>query len=457
MKRIACLLPLALAGCGAGERPATPGSAAIGAPASWRDGPGSDAAIAGDWWKGFGDPALGAIVDKALVNNPDIAIAAARVAEADAQFRLARSQQRPSIGGAIGGLARDRSVSPFGKPEEQSAAQPSLSASYEIDLFGRLAQATASARAALLATRATQASVRLAVAATAANGYITLIGLDARLAVLRDTLTARAESLRIARRRAETGYAPQLDLQQAEAEYRATEQLIPTVELAIRRQEDGLSILLGESPRAIERGEPLAALAIPTLDGGLPASLLRRRPDIAAAEQQLVAADHALDSARAAFLPSIRLNASAGYAVSTLLADPIGIWSLGGSILAPLFQGGRLRAQADSAAARRDQAAFAYQKTALGAFRDVEDALAAVARTSEQEQALAAQRSALAEALRLATNRYRAGYSAYLEQLDAQRGLLSAELALAQVRADRLNAVVSLYQALGGGWDASLL
>lgn len=457
MKRMACLLPLALAGCGAGERPATPGSAAIGTPASWRDGPGSDAAIASDWWKGFGDPTLGAIVDRALAHNPDVAIAAARVAEADAQFRLARSQQLPSIGGTIGGLARDRSVSPFGRPEEQSAVQPMLSASYEVDLFGRLAQATASARSTLLATRAAQASVRLAVAGAAASGYITLIGLDARLAVLRDTLTARAESLRIARRRAETGYSPQLDLQQAEAEYRATEQLIPTVELAIRRQEDGLSILLGESPRAIERGETLAALTIPTLDGGLPASLLRRRPDVAAAEQQLAATDHALDSARAAFLPSIRLNASAGYAVSTLLADPIGIWSLGGSILAPLFQGGRLRAQADSAAARRDQAAFAYQKTALGAFRDVEDALAAVALTSEQERALVAQRAALAEALRLATNRYRAGYSAYLEQLDAQRGLLSAELSLAQVRADRLNAVVSLYQALGGGWDAGSL
>ena len=184
----------------------------------------------------------------------------------------------------------------------------------------------------------------------------------------------------------------------------------------------------------------------------LPSELLRRRPDIAQAEQPIVAADRSLDAARAAFLPSIRLGAAGGYVDSTLIADPVGIFSIGGSILAPLFEGGRLRAQADVAAARRDQAAYFYRKVALNAFREVEDALAALQRTSEQELVLRQQRDALARALVQATNRYRAGYSSYLEQLDAQRGLLSADLSLVQANNDRLSAAVNLFQALGGGW-----
>jgi outer membrane protein, multidrug efflux system len=294
--------------------------------------------------------------------------------------------------------------------------------------------------------------VKLAVASSAAAGYIGLRSLDARLAVVRDTVTARAESLRVAQRRAQQGYATQLELEQAEAEYHATEQLVPALQLAIARQENGLSALLGENPRAIERGIALAALTIPSVPTMLPAELLRRRPDLAQAEQQIVAADRSLDSARAAFLPSIRLGASGGYVDSTLIQDPVGIFSIGGSILAPLFEGGRLRAQADTAAARRDQAAYSYRKVALNSFREVEDALAAVQRTSEQELVLRQQRDALARALLQATNRYRAGYSSYLEQLDAQRGLLSADLSLVQANNDRLSAAVSLFQALGGGW-----
>jgi outer membrane protein TolC len=185
----------------------------------------------------------------------------------------------------------------------------------------------------------------------------------------------------------------------------------------------------------------------------LPSELLRRRPDIAQAEQLIIAADRSLDVARAAFLPRIQLGAAGGYIDSTLIADPVGIFSIGGSILAPLFEGGRLHAQADAAAARRDQSAYLYRKVALNAFREVEDALAAYQRTDEQKLILRRQRDALARALVQATNRYRAGYSSYLEQLDAQRGLLAADLSLVQVDADHLNAAVNLFQALGGAWS----
>jgi NodT family efflux transporter outer membrane factor (OMF) lipoprotein len=395
---------------------------------------------------------LTSVVQRALANNTDIALAASRVEEARAQFRLAQAQRLPNLF-AFGGGGRQQTVSAFGTPQLQTAAEAELQISYDLDLFGRLANASDAAREALLATEASRDNVRLGVAASAASGYITLRSLDARLVVLRETLVLREETVRVIRRRAETGYGNLLDLRQAEADYHLTEQLIPPTELAIRRQEDGLSVLLGENPRAIERGLTVEALAHPEVPAGLPSALLRRRPDIEQAERQVAAADRSLDSARAAFMPDVQLTASGGYAVSTLLTNPIGLFSLGGSVLAPIFDSGRLRAQEDIVAARRDQAAYAYRKVALNAFREVEDALSGLDRTAEQERALTAQREALADALRLATKRYREGYSPFLDQLEAQRGLLAVDLNLVQVRADRLNAAVGLFQALGGGWE----
>jgi NodT family efflux transporter outer membrane factor (OMF) lipoprotein len=450
---LALLLALVLAAC-AGPRPSAPADSGVDAPAAWRTTPASTGTIDATWWRGFGDPILAQVVEKALQNNVDIALAAQRVEEARAQFRLADAQLTPSVVAVVEG-ARSRSLNAFGRPVIQSAGQASLELSYEIDLFGKLATASAAAKAALLATAAAHDTVQLAVAASAAGGYVSLRALDARLVLLHDTLEARAESLRVVRRRAETGYAATLDLQQAQAEYHATEQLIPATELAIRRQEDALSLLLGENPRAIERGAVLDTVGLPEVPASLPSALLRHRPDIAQAELQLVATDRSLDVARDAFLPTIRIGAALGAVDSTLIADPVRIFSVGGSILAPIFEGGRLHAQADAAAARRNQAAYAYRKAALTAFREVEDSLAAVERTAAQEDMIRAQRDALARVLTTATNRYRAGYSPYLEQLDAQRQLLSAELSRVQSRADRLAAIIGLYQSLGGGWQAT--
>jgi outer membrane protein TolC len=186
--------------------------------------------------------------------------------------------------------------------------------------------------------------------------------------------------------------------------------------------------------------------------------LLTRRPDVSQAEAALVATDRSLSAARKRFLPQLRLTGVAGAVFSSLLPDPVSIWSIGGSVLAPLFEGGRLRAGAEAAAAQRDQAAESYRRAALTAFGEVDDALAGVVSADAQLRVGIAQRAALAESYRLARNRYRAGYSPFLEQLDAQRGLLSAELALVQSRADTLTARVTLYRALGGGWtDAQLV
>lgn len=452
MTRAIALIAMAmLAGC-AGPRPSAPSTAAVTPPAAWRGNLGAGAEITASWWQSFGDPVLSRIVTTALANNVDVAIAAARVEEARGHFRLVDGQLLPSIGVGVA-ARRERFLDAFGQGTYQTGERAELGISYDLDLFGQLRNTSEAARAAVLATEAAHDNVLLAVVSSAAGGYIALRALDARLVVLNETLVARASSLRIAQRRAQAGYAAQLELDQADAEYRATEQQIPIIELAIARQENALSLLLGDNPRAIERGLALSALTSPPVPGALPAALLRRRPDITQAEQQIVAADRSLDAARASFMPSIGLSATGGAVDSTLIGDPIRIFSIGGSILAPIYQGGRLRAQADVAAARRDQAAFAYRKLALNAFREVEDALAALQRTSEQERALHQQRDALARALARASNQYRAGYSSYLEQLDAQRGLLSADLSLVQVSADHLSAAVSLFQALGGGWS----
>ena len=452
MKRLAIVTLMALAaGCTAPD-PQTPLAATVVPLPAWRDAQPVGGPVEAEWWSRFGDPVLGRLVEAARANNPDIAIAAARVQEARANERLARAQLFPTLDAGVG-ATRSRTVSALGSPVEATGLQPVFQAAYEVDLFGRIGNQIEAARASFLASEAAREATELSVAAAAASGYITLRGLDARRVVVEETIASRAEALRLAQSRARVGYTSQLELRQAEAEYQATRQILPQVDLAIRRQENALSTLVGEAPRSMERGAALESLQAPTVPVGLPADLLRRRPDLAQAEFTLAATDASLAAARAQFLPSLRLSGSAGLTLSTALADPVTIWSLGASVLAPLFAGGRLGAEVEAAAARRNQAAFTYRRAALAAFREVEDSLSAVDQLAEQERELAVQRVAVAEALRHASNRYHAGYASYLEQLDAQRVLLNVELSLVQIRADRLAATVSLYQALGGGWS----
>lgn len=451
MLSVACL-----SGCALPDTSPQPG-AAVAPNAGWRTDIPSQAEVDARWWQGFGDPAIIALVDAALANNADIAIAAARVREARGQETLARAALLPTLDASVG-ASRARSVNAFGQPNASSTAQPLVQAAYEVDLFGRISDQASAARSAFLASEAARDAVRLSVAAATASGYVTLLGLDARRDVVRSTITARQESLRIARSRAEVGYTSQLELRQAEAEYQAAALILPQVEVAIARQENALRLLAGDLPGSVGRGRSLTALAFPPIpEQGLPSELMRRRPDIAQAELTLAASDATLSTARKQFLPSLRLAASANAVFSSSLPDPITIWSVGSSVLAPLFEGGRLRAGVDVAAARRDQVAFAYRKTALVAFREVEDALANVDSLRRQRLIAEAQRAAISDALRHAHNRYRAGYSSYIEELDAQRALLSADLGLVQLRTDQATALITLYQALGGGWAATAL
>lgn len=447
------VLGAALAGC-AGERKAIPASARITAPDTWRVPiSAATAPLQLDWWQLFDDITLQTLVLEALENNADVAVAAARVSEARADVGAAQANRMPTVQGALDG-GRNRDVNPgFGVAEEQTAGRALVQVSYDVDLFGRLTAASAAARSALLATEYARQTVRLGVAATVASNYFTLLALDSRLSIARETLVVRGAEMQLARRRFEAGYASALDLTRGQAEVEATAQLIPTLEIAITKIENSLCILMGRTPGQVSRGASFERHTWPVVPVTLPSQLVRRRPDIAVAEARLAAADHLLDVARADFLPDIRLTASGGFVGSTLVdASPVGIWSLGTSILAPLYDAGRLRARQDSADARRDAAAFAYRKTVLQAFSEVEDNLVATAKYRQQVDAVTRQRDFLAHAFALASRRYREGYVNYLDQLDAQRNLLASELTLVQARLDRYNATISLIQALGGGW-----
>jgi outer membrane protein, multidrug efflux system len=431
---------------------AIPPAAAIAPPVDMRTDLRGGVPLEGNWWTSFGDPQLVRLVEQARLNNTDVAVATARIDEARSIEATSRSVLSPTLEGGISGGAQ-RVVSAFGRGQNSLAAQPLFRASYELELFGRGGAIIEGAEAGVSANLAAKEAVLLTVSAATATGYVSLLALDARRDMLIQTLEVRRQSVTFARRRAQSGYTSQLEWRQAQAEYQATAQLLPQLDTQIARQENALSVLTGELPNDIKRRTKLARLIMPASPQIVPSELLRRRPDVAVAEYQLAASDAGMRVARTRFMPTIGISATSGVAISDLLANPISIWSLGGSLLAPIFNGGRLQSQFDAATARRDQAAFAYRGIVLNAFREVEDRLAVLAQLDAQKAALDAQRVAVADALRHATNRYRAGYSPHLEQLDAQRGLQSVELALIQFKADQILAMIGLYQATGGGTD----
>lgn len=446
---------LALSACTTpGPKTAPPPEAALNPPPAWRAAsPSGQESVPADWWRAFGDPRLAELIGVALTRNADLGIAEARVREAEALAAQARAALLPTLN-ASGGVQKQRELSAFGTPAEPLAFQAQAQAAYEIDLWGRLRAGDAAARASLQASRYGRDAARLSVAAATARAYVTLTSLDAQLATARATLVSRQEAAARARRRAQQGVTSNLELRQAEGELEAAAQRVPALELAVRRQEAGLTLLVGEDGAGLVARGPLDALAVPQPAAPLPSALLARRPDVAQAEASLAASDASLAAARAAFLPQVRMSAALG-GLEVQHVDPLTIWSLGGSVLAPIFDGGRLRGASDAAAARRDQAAFAYRKTALTAFNEVESALEGQGRLAEQEEHARLQRDAAARTLQHARKRYQAGNVAYLEELDAQRGLLATELALSQVREARLLNAVALYQALGGGWTGA--
>jgi NodT family efflux transporter outer membrane factor (OMF) lipoprotein len=446
----------ALAGCRIAVQ--DPPASTLALPAAWR-APlqvGPNAPVEKEWWRAFNDPVLDNLVAQALAHNGDLRTARSRLQEYQARIQVARSSQEPSLS-INGGPTRARVISATGTPAESTTITGNVQAAYELDPFGRLEAATRAARFDYAAQQAAADAVALSVAANTASGYLNLRGLDAQLALARQTVASRRQSLELARRQFEVGYSSRLELSQAEAEYRNTAAVVPQLERSITQQENALSVLVGASPGQVARGAELGVLKPPGIAPGMPSELLRRRPDIAQAESALAALDASLAAARDQMLPSLRLTASVGgYAhnLPDLLGSGTGLWSIGGSVLAPIFDGGRLRAQAEISASLRDRAVFAYESVVRNAFAETENGLSAVQRLREQLEQAEARRVATLETLRIAHNRYRNGYSSYLEELDAQRNNFSAETNALQLRASWLAAHVDLYRALGGGWDA---
>lgn len=441
-----------LAGCRIPVQP--PPQPTLVVPPAWTGQVGPGTPVERDWWRAFGDPALDRLVARALARNNDVRTAQSRLQEYRARIQVARSAQEPTLSVGLS-PTRARAIGPFGTPIESTSLSASFQAAYELDPFGRLGNVTEAARLDYAAQQAAADATALSVAANMASGYLNLRGLDAQLDLARATLASRQRSLELARRQFEVGYSSRLELSQAEAEYRATAAVVPQLERAITQQENALDVLAGANPGPVERGTAFAGLNAPAIQPGLPSELLRRRPDVASAERAVAAADASLAAARDQMLPSLRLTASLGaYAhdLPTLLHSPAELWSVGGSILAPLFDAGRLRAQAEISASLRDRAVFAYEGAVRNAFADTDNALEAVRRLREQLDEAEARRVAAAEVLRIAHNRYRNGYSSYLEELDAQRNAFGAENTVLQLRASWLQAHVDLYRALGGGW-----
>lgn len=423
-------------------------------------GPGANAPIwpAPDWWQGFGDTQLSQLIAKAQTGNLDIAQAAARLRQADARVRQAHAALLPSLAlnadtSTLYGQAR-------GTSEHETDWSAALGASYELDFWGKNRDAVDSARAARAASDADRAIVALTVTAGVADTYFQLLSLRERIAVAKSNLQSSQQILNVVQRRVTAGYAANSDLTQQRASLAGEQAALPALLQQELETRDALAILLGHQPEGFTvTGDNLNGLNAPQVTPGLPSALLARRPDIAAAEANLLAAHADLAAARTAFLPDITLTANGGVAYPALAAavDTLpgtGLAAgLGASLVQAIFDGGKITAKTDEAKAREDELLAAYRASTIAAFSDVENALGNLSHLAAQETALREQVAETEKVLGAAQRKYGAGYADFLVVTDAERALYTARDQLSDVRRLRLAATVALYKALGGGWQ----
>ncbi len=410
-----------------------------------------------NWWEVFGDPVLNQLETEALAYNKDLQAAVARVDQARASVGIATADQLPSLSAAA---ESGRAGNNMGSGQSQSTAN--VSVSYELDLWGKYRRLSEAARAQLLSSEASRDTVRLTLTADVAKNYFTLAMLDEQLKIAQRTLEARKENVRIYTSRYKNGYCTEVDLKRVEANMASVQAQEQQLRLKIAQTETALSVLVGKSPReiaasAITRGKTLAEITlIPDVPEGLPSDLLARRPDIRSAEGQLIAANANIGAARAAYFPSIPLTASAGYAsgaLNNLFTGPSGVWAAGGQLLAPIFEGGKIRAENKKAEAQYREMLASYEKTVQSAFKEALDAIAANRINREIFDSYKQQTEAMQRSYELTKKQEDAGLIGVTDLLDVEENLLSAEMNLASARNDELAAVVNLSKALGGGWN----
>jgi outer membrane protein, multidrug efflux system len=432
----------------------------IEVPATWRLGDAEASRISNiAWWDQFEDPVLSQLVRTALANNKDLEIATANVDQASAQYGIVRSAQFPQVNaGATGERERLSKTTALGSGSgrgEFNDYAVNLSASFELDIWGRLWRASESARAGLLASQQGRGTVVLTVVSTVASGYIQLRALDRQLEIAQYTSQSLGEAARLQRVRFEEGAVPESDYQQAESQYLEAVARVPELEREIAQQENFLNVLLGRNPGPIPRGRDIDALLFPVVPDGLPASLLERRPDIRQAEENLVAANANIGVAKSAYYPEISLTGLLGTEsaqLSDLFKGPSKVWTYGGSVLQPIFNAGRIGSQVAQAEAAQRQALATYQKTIISAFQDVENALVDRTKFGQIRQEQVKNVAALRRFRNLAALRYTEGATIYLEVATAEQSLFNAELAYVTTQSQLFQSYANLYKAMGGGW-----
>ena len=455
-----------LAGCAVGPDYKRP---AVLAPREWRSGSDRTGSMADlDWWQLFADPVLQELIRGALAENKDLRLAVARVAEARAQLGIARAAQFPQLDSQTSYSNQRFSEKSFplnalgsssGINPQQDFYRTGADLTFEVDLWGRLRRATEAARAELLASEENGRTVLTTLISDLAQAYFDLLELDREADIARSTLASRQASLDLVRRRFEGGLTSELDVHRAEGELATAAATVPDVERRVTQTENRLSILLGRNPGPIPRGIVLDAQVMPPeVPAGLPSALLERRPDLRQAEQKLVAANARIGEAKAAFFPKISLTGMFGVesvALSDLFKGPARVWQVGPTMTLPIFTAGRISSNLRATEAREQQALIQYQQTIQQAFREVEDALVFHRKVKEIRAQRELRVTAARRTLDLANLRYTNGLAGYLDVLDAQRQLFVAELDLASTARDQLTAVVQIYKAVGGGWEAS--
>jgi NodT family efflux transporter outer membrane factor (OMF) lipoprotein len=412
-----------------------------------------------DWWRGFENAELASLIDQAQEGNRDLAVAAARVMQAEAQSTIQRSQLFPQIDAQadhVNAGCSGQSCQRFGRAK---AFGLSFNASYELDFWGLARNNLRAANEQLKSARFAQQAVALTVTANVANQYFNVLAIRRRIAIAHDNIAAIDNILQVIRVKVKAGAASHLDLAREEAQIEDVQAQLPALETAEKQALLALSVLLGRPPEDFDiKAADIDAILAPKVGPGLPSELLLRRPDIAQAEADLAAAHANVDAARAAFLPQISLTGSGGFvstAIGTLLQGSAFGYSYGANLLQTIFDGGRLAGQKDLAEAVQKEFIANYQRAALNAYADVENALTLVANTGRAQGHLKGEVEAAREAFEISELQYRQGTAELLTVLQAQQTLFSAQDRLVQITLANRQASVHLYEALGGGWQES--
>ena len=400
------------------------------------------------------------MIATALKQNYDLRIATARVDEYYGRYGATRADLFPQIGyGASAGRTQLSEKGAFagtpgaGSPHTNLQAQ--FSASWEIDLWGKIRRATEAARADLMAAEDVRSGVILSLVTSVATAYVDLRSLDRQLEIARQTVESRAKSVKLFDLRFKGGNISEMELSQVQSEYYVALAAIPDLEKRVRQQENLICLLLGRNPGPISRGKVLGEITLPAVPAGLPSDILFRRPDIRQAEQQLIAANARIGVAKGQYFPSISLTGLFGSAstdLGDLFTGPAKTWSYAGTLAGPIFTAGKIKGDVKAATSIQQQALFFYEQAIQNGFREFEDALIDQDRTRVQLEAQMKQVEALATYARLARLRYENGYTSYIEVLDAERSLFNGQLTYAQTQDVLLRSLVNLYKASGGGW-----